>query len=129
MVVLNPPYVSIRSRFPFHSYCLLIVTILGLWCKFVPLSPIHFSLFLVRSQPTLQPIFKPTELGTSASDFYTTLHVEGFKTADALRSGGSSWIDVRDLGEAHARALTKEGAGGNRIIIHAGAFVWQEWRK
>lgn len=63
-----------------------------------------------------------------------------------------SWVDVRDVALAHALALEKPLAGGERIIIaagklgcvknqpadyhidddlfaHTGPFVWQEWRE
>lgn len=40
----------------------------------------------------------------------------------------NSWIDVRDLGSAHVLSLLKEEAGGERIIVTAGKFVWQDWR-
>ena len=42
---------------------------------------------------------------------------------------GFCWIDVRDLGEAHVRALETEAAGGERIIVSAGHFLWQDWRE
>ena len=42
--------------------------------------------------------------------------------------GGGGWIDVRDLALAHSRALQREAASGERIIISAGPFVWQDWR-
>jgi len=38
-----------------------------------------------------------------------------------------SWVDVRDIAMAHALALEKEDAGGQRVIISAGSFIWQEW--
>ena len=39
---------------------------------------------------------------------------------DFLAKTGTSWIDVRDVAEAHALALEKEAAGSERIIISAG---------
>jgi nucleoside-diphosphate-sugar epimerase len=66
----------------------------------------------------------------------------------SLIEGGSSWVDVRDLGLAHALALEKGPAGGERIIVSAGKsrfvctvliesllvlligpFMWQDWGK
>ena len=41
----------------------------------------------------------------------------------------SEWIDVRDVALAHVLALQKEGAGGERIIISSGKWVWQDWGK
>ena len=40
---------------------------------------------------------------------------------------GGSWVDVRDLAEAHVLALERESAGGQRIIASAGQWIWQEW--
>jgi nucleoside-diphosphate-sugar epimerase len=49
-------------------------------------------------------------------------------TKPGASAGGGCWIDIRDLALAHVRALKKEEAGGERIIITAGAFSWQDWR-
>ena len=38
-----------------------------------------------------------------------------------------AWVDVRDLADAHALALEKEEAGGNRIIVASGPYKWQDW--
>lgn len=37
------------------------------------------------------------------------------------------WIDVRDLANALVLSTQKEAAGGQRIIVSAGAFKWQDW--
>ncbi|KAF5348374.1 hypothetical protein D9758_010929 [Tetrapyrgos nigripes] len=39
---------------------------------------------------------------------------------------GHGWVDVRDVSQAHVRALETPAAGGERIIIAAGSFVWQD---
>lgn len=44
----------------------------------------------------------------------------GGKTHEDLVKQGSSWVDVRDLAEAHVKVLEKEEAGGERIIISSG---------
>lgn len=41
----------------------------------------------------------------------------------------SSYVDVRDLALAHALALTKPEAGGERIIVSASVYKWQDWGK
>ncbi|KAJ7686708.1 D-lactaldehyde dehydrogenase [Mycena rosella] len=46
---------------------------------------------------------------------------------DPLHFPGHGWVDVRDVSEAHVRALTVPAAGGERIIVCAGAFVWQDF--
>ena len=37
------------------------------------------------------------------------------------------WVDVRDVANAHVRALTTPGAGGQRFIISAGSNSWKDW--
>ena len=48
---------------------------------------------------------------------------------NTLANVGSSWVDVRDVGLAHTLALGKPDAGGERLIVSAGPFKWQDWRK
>lgn len=47
------------------------------------------------------------------------------KTREQL-SDPNVWIDVRDLAEAHVLALEKEKAGGERFVIGAGSYIWQD---
>ncbi|KIW12705.1 hypothetical protein PV08_09983 [Exophiala spinifera] len=44
-----------------------------------------------------------------------------------LTRPGHGWVDVRDVAEAHVRSLEVATAGGERIIICASQFVWQDW--
>ena len=37
------------------------------------------------------------------------------------------WVDVRDIAEAHVRALQRPKAGGSRYIIAAGPSKWQDF--
>lgn len=53
---------------------------------------------------------------------------EGPKSKEELATGFSC-VDVRDMAEAHIIALEKEEAKGQRIVISAGEFIWQEWGK
>ncbi|KAF7337332.1 D-lactaldehyde dehydrogenase [Mycena sanguinolenta] len=71
--------------------------------------------------PIIHDISSPEALNTSARSMYRAF------TEPEASSGGGCWIDVRDLALAHVRALEKEEAGGERIIIAAGAFAWQHW--
>ncbi|KAJ7675152.1 D-lactaldehyde dehydrogenase [Mycena rosella] len=71
--------------------------------------------------PVIHAVSSPEALNTSAHRMY-----EAFTKPDAT-AGGGCWVDVRDLALAHVRALQKEEAGGERILIPAGAFVWQDW--
>ncbi|KAF5332498.1 hypothetical protein D9611_005473 [Ephemerocybe angulata] len=39
----------------------------------------------------------------------------------------NGWVDVRDIAEAHVRAMETAEAGGERIIASAGTFFLNEW--
>ncbi|KAJ7033273.1 D-lactaldehyde dehydrogenase [Mycena alexandri] len=71
--------------------------------------------------PTIHDVSSIDALNTSARMMYNAFTKPGGAT------GGGCWIDVRDLALAHVRALQKEEAGGERMIITAGAFAWQDW--
>ncbi|KAF8878448.1 hypothetical protein BD779DRAFT_1554696 [Infundibulicybe gibba] len=60
-------------------------------------------------------------------DWYNTVFVENSRTPEALATQGSCWVDIRDLAEAHTLALERASAAGERIIISAGPYVWQDW--
>lgn len=36
-----------------------------------------------------------------------------------------SWVDARDIAQAHIKAIEVPEAGGDRFIISAGNFVWR----
>ncbi|KAJ7064076.1 D-lactaldehyde dehydrogenase [Mycena amicta] len=71
--------------------------------------------------PTIHAVSSPTGLNTSAFFMWNAF------TKPGAAAGGGCWVDVRDLAAAHVQALKKEEAGGERIIICAGAFAWQDW--
>ncbi|KZP04929.1 hypothetical protein FIBSPDRAFT_940735 [Athelia psychrophila] len=78
--------------------------------------------------PPIHSVLKVEDLNTSTADWYNTaLTKEPTTNAPATLTAGSSWIDVRDLGAAHVAALATPQAGGERLIISAGPFVWQDW--
>jgi len=80
--------------------------------------------------PTIHEVSSSaTSLNYTAFEWYNTIVHETMdgKSLEALKTTGSCWIDVRDVGLAHALALEKEEAGGERILITAGAWVWQDW--
>ncbi|TFK63059.1 D-lactaldehyde dehydrogenase [Pluteus cervinus] len=66
--------------------------------------------------PTIQAVSTPKDLGASMLDLHNTIFVPGYKSKEGLYAS-SSYVDVRDLGEAHVRALLRDEAGGERIII------------
>ncbi|TFY66463.1 hypothetical protein EVG20_g4630 [Dentipellis fragilis] len=75
--------------------------------------------------PPIHEVTSLDSLNTSMLDFFNAV-VKGTKTNDELASQGSALIDVRDLGLAHVLAAQKAEAGGERIIVSAGPFFWQE---
>ncbi|KAH8103232.1 hypothetical protein DFH11DRAFT_1884250 [Phellopilus nigrolimitatus] len=46
---------------------------------------------------------------------------------EQLASFQGSWVGVRDSSLGHVRALEVSAAGGQRFILSAGAFIWQDW--
>lgn len=80
--------------------------------------------------PAIHEVSSPDALNTSAATFYNYV-ADGAKANAAgnefLANTGTCWIDVRDLAEAHALALEKQAAGGERIIIDAGLWKWQDF--
>ncbi|KAJ7189651.1 hypothetical protein GGX14DRAFT_484545 [Mycena pura] len=71
--------------------------------------------------PMIHAVASVDALSTSTRQMYNAL------TTPGAAGGGGCWTDVRDLARAHVRALQRESAGGERIIIAAGAFAWQDW--
>lgn len=53
----------------------------------------------------------------------------GGKSLEVLATIGGGWIDVRDAALAHTLSLSKEEAGGERLIISGGEFVFQDFSK
>ncbi|KIP03371.1 hypothetical protein PHLGIDRAFT_94911 [Phlebiopsis gigantea 11061_1 CR5-6] len=76
--------------------------------------------------PVLHEVSDPEQLNTSMVDWYRNL-VKGAKTNEELLSIAACWVDVRDVGLAHALALEKPAAGGERIIISSSVYNWQDW--
>ncbi|KAJ7162469.1 hypothetical protein C8R46DRAFT_348925 [Mycena filopes] len=74
--------------------------------------------------PTIHDTPTPSALNTSTRQFYAMLTEV---SPPATLQTGSSWVDVRDLGRAHTLALLKDAAGGERILVSAGPYVWQDF--
>ncbi|KAI0747337.1 hypothetical protein C8Q74DRAFT_1374468 [Fomes fomentarius] len=53
--------------------------------------------------------------------------VKGKKDNDTLANLGACYVDVRDFAFANALAVTKPEAAGNRILISARPFKWQDF--
>ena len=51
------------------------------------------------------------------------------KNGDELTNPVGAWVDVRDLANVHASALTSTSVVGKRIVACAGSFNWQDMCK
>lgn len=58
--------------------------------------------------------------------WYNFIIADTPKTKEVLH-GSHGWADVRDIAEAHVRGLEKDVLGGERILVHEGPFIWQEF--
>lgn len=76
--------------------------------------------------PPIHDVKSLSALNTSLQYWYNMVVADTPKTKESL-SGSSSWTDVRDIAEAHVRALEKDAAGGERIIVNGGSYHWQDW--
>ncbi|KAI6098273.1 hypothetical protein EDD16DRAFT_1718721 [Pisolithus croceorrhizus] len=80
--------------------------------------------------PAIHEVADPTSLNFSARLFYDRVadSAQPDEVAKQLPSITiSTWVDVRDLGQAHRRALETQEAGGERIIVNAGPCSWQDF--
>lgn len=77
----------------------------------------------------ISDISSPSALGTSAGDWYNSVvrPDSSGKSLEVLTTVGGSWVDVRDISLAHVLALQKAEAGGERLMISAGEFVFQDF--
>ncbi|CCM04251.1 uncharacterized protein FIBRA_06418 [Fibroporia radiculosa] len=73
--------------------------------------------------PVIHEVEKPTSL--NASMIWWFYNVVGGQLHPT--EIGMCWIDVRDLAEAHIRAMERKEAGGERIIVAEGTWKWEDW--
>ena len=85
----------------------------------------HRAQFLQIFGPNLHEVDKPESLNTSSLTWFNLFFKPTFTEPELLYGGG--WVDVRDVAEAHAVALEKEEAGGERIAISSPAVPNQEF--
>ncbi|KZV64905.1 NAD(P)-binding protein [Peniophora sp. CONT] len=74
--------------------------------------------------PPLLPAKSTKELSSSLQHLYMGAVFSRDAETSFAASGG--WIDVRDIALGHVLASQKPEAGGERIIMSAGEFVWQD---
>ncbi|KAI0765139.1 NAD(P)-binding protein [Fomes fomentarius] len=77
--------------------------------------------------PVIHDVDKPENLNESVRDWYYNIVEGGRLDSNALANTGALWVDVRDIARAHVLALLKPEAGGNRFIITAGPYKWQDF--
>jgi len=79
--------------------------------------------------PLIHDVSSPSSLGASAGDWYNAVVRPdmGGKSLEVLATDGGGWIDVRDIALAHALSLIKEEAGGERVVVSAGEWVYQDF--
>ncbi|EGN94218.1 hypothetical protein SERLA73DRAFT_163217 [Serpula lacrymans var. lacrymans S7.3] len=79
--------------------------------------------------PVIHDVKTAETLNTSALTWYKMVAhpTSNGVTNEFLATNGSCWVDVRDLAEAHSRALEKAAAGGERIIVSTGLWKWQDF--
>ena len=64
---------------------------------------------------------------TSSKTWFDAVVNGDFAGFNPLDAPGHVWVDVRDVAEAHVRALERSEAGGKRIVVAGGSFVWQDF--
>ena len=94
--------------------------------------------------PNIHEVDKPENLGESMRLWYNNV-VRGELGDDALANTGYAfpfcrmvlvcspmspralYVDVRDIAQAHTLAIQTSAAGGERFIISAGPYKWQDF--
>lgn len=66
---------------------------------------------------------------SSTKYFYDAIIRNEFVGLPPTERPGHGYVDVRDVAAAHIKALQTPGAGGERIIVSAGSWVWQDISK
>ncbi|KAF8342433.1 D-lactaldehyde dehydrogenase [Amanita rubescens] len=79
--------------------------------------------------PILHPCSSPSELNTSVKGWFDAVATPNSagQFNEQLATGGGSYVDVRDLVAALIKSQSVPEASGERIIVNAGAFHWQDW--
>jgi nucleoside-diphosphate-sugar epimerase len=77
-------------------------------------------------QPTIHDVKEPDSLNSSSILFYNAVVNNNFFGTDPLTNPSHAWVDVRDVAAAHVKVLETPSAGGERIIVSAGSWVWQD---
>ncbi|KAI0088794.1 NAD(P)-binding protein [Irpex rosettiformis] len=76
--------------------------------------------------PTLHEVNSPENLNASLFSLWTAVFTDK-KSKEDLTAPGGVWVDVRDLADGIIASLKKEEAGGQRIIVSADEYTWEQW--
>ncbi|KAH8110868.1 hypothetical protein DFH11DRAFT_1880257 [Phellopilus nigrolimitatus] len=76
--------------------------------------------------PILHEVSSPAALNSSVALFYGAI-LSQKKMPEEVAKMQNSWVDVREVALGHVRALEIPAAGGQRFILSAGTFIWQDW--
>jgi len=78
--------------------------------------------------PLLHSSEAPENLDENISKMFKNIsNPEKLRDQVSLWKTGNCCVDVRDAANAHTVALVKEEAGGERIIVSASTFQWEDW--
>ncbi|KAJ3573251.1 hypothetical protein NP233_g2544 [Leucocoprinus birnbaumii] len=93
-------------------------------------SKISWDLVVINPPVVLGPGIQeitggPANLNASIKWLYEVV-VNSSSQSEKFLYSSSVWVDVRDMALAHILALQKEAAGGERIVVSAGPFIWQD---
>jgi len=79
--------------------------------------------------PILYPCSSPAVLNFSIKAWYNTVATPNSagQSNEQLATTGGSYVDVRDLVTALIKTQSVPEASGERIIVNAGEFHWQDW--
>ena len=95
-------------------------------------GPLNWDLVTINPPmvfgPTMQQIKDISGINTSIGAFFQSISDPSvYKDKAATTARRLNFVDVRDVSEAHIRALEVERAGGERFIISNGPYSFQDF--
>ncbi|TFK50045.1 D-lactaldehyde dehydrogenase [Heliocybe sulcata] len=77
--------------------------------------------------PVVHEVTTPDSLNSSTKLFYDGLVKGESHGQDPSKYPDGGWVDIRDIAEAHIKALEVPAAGGERVLVIKDTFVWQDF--
>ncbi|KAI0711534.1 NAD(P)-binding protein [Earliella scabrosa] len=122
-----------REASSFETYCASKVlaerAAWGWWGEHKAQDGLQWDLVVILSPLVLGPWLHKVERVEDLDESLRLYHqgvLKGQMSHDSLATSGAPWVDVRDAAEAHVLAVVNPAAGGERILISAAPFKWQE---